>query len=211
MSATPASDQRHDPRQALMLRTAKVVCQSGEYVCLVRDVSQGGVGLRFFHDVPAEKRIFLELANGALYPIERCWADGADAGFRFAAPVVLADFMAEASQFPHRPVRLRLKVPALLTVDRQDCRAMLADVSRCGAKLSAARKLPLHAFARFDVRGLPLRFGHVRWRKGLDHGIVFQEAFGLEELARSLFTLQPALELQDSADHGDEHSAIRAA
>lgn len=195
MSANPASDLRQDQRHTLMLRTAKVVCQSGEYVCLVRDVSEGGVGLRFLHDVPEEKRIFLELANGALYPIERCWADGgpegAQAGYRFAAPVVLADFLSEASLFPHRPVRLRLKVPVLLTADGHDCRAMLIDVSRCGAKLAAERELPEHAFVRFDAVGLPLRFGHIRWRKGHDHGIAFQEAIPLEELARCLYALQP--------------------
>lgn len=195
MSATPAANLRRDPRQKLMLRTAKVVCQSGEYVCLVRDVSAGGVGLRFFHDVPQEKRIFLELANGALYPIERTWADqaggGAQAGYRFAVPVMLGQFLSEASLFPHRAVRLRIKVPVLLTVAGEDCRAMLSDISRCGAKLSADQPLPETAFVRFDAAGLPLRFGHVRWRRDLEHGIAFQEAIPLAELARCLHALQP--------------------
>lgn len=198
MSATPATDQRRDSRQTLMLRTAKVICQSGEYVCLVRDVSRGGVGLRFFHAVPDEPRIFLELANGALYPIERTWerseAESGEAGYRFAAPVALGEFLDETSQHPHRPVRLRLKLPVLLTVDGVDCKAMLADISRCGAKVIADRRLPEGAFVRCDADGLPLRFGHIVWRKQLEHGITFQQAFGLEELARCLFTLQPGLE-----------------
>lgn len=198
MSANPASELRRDPRQTLMLRTAKVICQSGEYVCLVRDVSRGGVGLRFFHAVPEEPRIFLELANGALYPIERTWqrseTETGEAGYRFAAPVALGAFLDETSQHPHRPVRLRLKLPVLLTVNGVDCRAMLADISRCGARLVADRRLPEGAFVRCDADGLPLRFGHVAWRKQLEHGITFQQAFGLEELARCLFALQPGLE-----------------
>lgn len=198
MSATPATDQRRDSRQTLMLRTAKVICQSGEYVSLVRDVSRGGVGLRFFHAVPHELRIFLELANGALYPIERTWerseAESGEAGYRFAAPVALGEFLDETSQHPHRPVRLRLKLPVLLTVDGTDCKAMLADISRCGAKLIADRRLPEGAFVRCDADGLPLRFGHIAWRKQLEHGITFQQAFGLEELARCLFALQPSVE-----------------
>lgn len=212
MSATAnPADQRRDPRQTLMLRTAKVVCQSGEYVCLVRDISAGGVGLRFFHDVPEEKRIFLELANGALYPIERCWADSAEGGYRFAAPVNLEQFLAEASLFPHRPVRLRLKVPVLLTVDGHDCRAMLADVSRSGAKVIADRQLPEQAFVRFDAVGLPLRFGHVRWRKDHDHGIVFQDALGLAELARCLHALQPCAVAPGGETAADDSAATRAA
>ncbi|MBA4161105.1 MAG: PilZ domain-containing protein [Novosphingobium sp.] len=214
MSARPASDQRRDSRQTLMLRTAKVICQSGEYVCLVRDVSRGGVGLRFFHAVPQEPRIFLELANGALYPIERTWqrseAESGEAGYRFAAPVALGAFLDETSQHPHRPIRLRLKLPVLLTVDGTDCKAMLADISRCGAKLTADRRLPEGAFVRCDALGLPLRFGHVAWRRQLEHGIVFQQAFGLEELARCLFALQPALEGLEQEQPTDS-KAIRAA
>ena len=211
MSATPASDQRHDQRHALMLRTAKVVCQSGEYICLVRDVSESGVGLRFLHDVPEEKRIFLELANGALYPIERSWTDHGEAGYRFAAPVKLEDFLSEASQFAHRAVRLRLKVPVLLTVDGHDFRAMLGDISRCGAKLNIDRRLPQGAFARFDATGLPLRFGHIRWRQNHDHGVVFQEPIPLEELARCLHALQPCAVAPGGEHAGQEQTGVRAA
>ena len=214
MSATLQTDPRRDQRHTLMLRTAKVVCQSGEYVCLVRDVSLSGVGLRFFHDVPEERRIFLELANGALYPIERArthlGAGYTEAGYRFAAPVVLEQFLSEASQFAHRPIRLRLQVPVLLTVDGHDFHAMLADVSRCGAKLIIDRRLPQGAFARFDAVGLPLRFGHVRWRKENDHGIVFQEAIPLEELARCLHLLQPCAVVPGAAQTGDQ-AGVRAA
>ena len=208
MSAIPASNPRRDQRHNLMLRTAKVVCQSGEYVCLVRDVSASGVGLRFFHDVPEEPRIFLELANGALYPIERSWTDHGEAGYRFAAPVALEDFLAEASQFAHRAVRLRLKVPVLLTVDGHDFHAMLADISRCGAKLTIDRRLPQGAFARFDAAGLPLRFGHIRWRQNHDHGVVFQEPIPLEELAHCLHVLQPCA-IAPAGESGA--AAIRAA
>ncbi len=211
MIATSASTERRDPRHTLMLRTAKVVCQSGEYVCLVRDVSASGVGLRFFHDVPQEPRIFLELANGALYPIERSWSDHGDAGYRFAAPVALEDFLSEASQFAHRAVRLRLKVPVLLTVDGHDFRAMLADVSRCGAKLAIDRRLPQGAFARFDAVGLPLRFGHIRWRQNHDHGIAFQEPIALEELARCLHTLQPCAVAPGGEHVGGNQAGTRAA
>jgi len=214
MSATPATDQRSDPRQTLMLRTAKVICQSGEYVCLVRDVSRGGVGLRFFHAVPEEPRIFLELANGTLYPIERTWqrsaADSGEAGYRFAAPVALNEFLDETGQYPHRAVRLRLKLPVLLTVAGEDCPAMLADISRCGARIIADRRLPEGAFVRCDADGLPLRFGHIAWRRQLEHGITFQQAFGLEELARCLFALQPNLEGLEQGQTADS-KAIRAA
>lgn len=163
-----------------MLRTAKVVCQSGEYVCLVRNVSPGGVGLSFFHDVPAEPRIFLELSNGALYPIERAWAEERTSGYRFAAPVDLDAFIGEASMFSHRPIRLRIKHPVLLTAQGSDHWAMLGDISRSGARIECDTQLAEHAQVRFEAAGLPLRFGTICWRKGRDHGMVFDQPITLE-------------------------------
>ena len=187
----PAQDQRGAARSSLLLRSAKVVCQSGEYVCLVRNVSEGGVGLRFFHQVPDEPRIFLQLANGANYPIERAWADDCQAGYRFAAPVDLAAFIEEPGLFPHRAVRLNVEAPALVTALGRDSRVRLIDISRCGAKIRCDHKLPVGAFVRLEVGPIPARFGHVCWRRGMDHGLVFQQALELAELAGHLLTLQP--------------------
>lgn len=206
----PASDLRAAPRSSLVLRTAKVVCQSGEYLCLVRDVSAGGAGLRFFHDVPPEPRIFLELANGRIHPIERVWSRERDAGYRFAAEVDVEEFIAERSEHPHRPIRMRLRRPALVTVDGRDGPATLADLSRTGARIEADRQWPLAAFVRLEVAGLPLFFGHVRWREGTVHGIAFQNVMPLERLAGHLLDVQPFG--QPLADHADSKAwAIRAA
>ena len=41
-------------RFTLLIRTAKLVCESGEYLCVIRDVSSTGVRLRLFHDLPAD-------------------------------------------------------------------------------------------------------------------------------------------------------------
>jgi hypothetical protein len=204
------AELRAAPRSSLVLRTAKVVCQNGEYACLVRDVSASGVGLRFFHHAPPEQRIFLELANGQIHPIERAWVKDNEAGYRAAAEIDVEEFIAEPSDHPHRAIRFRLERPVLVTVDGRDCRARLLDISRTGAKLTADLHWPIQGFVRFELAGFPVRYGHVLWRKGLDHGIVFQDAMPLDELAAHLLALQPF------PDHSvEQHSAngwaIRAA
>jgi hypothetical protein len=205
-NAKSFADQRAAPRSSLMLRTAKVVCQSGEYLCLVRDVSATGAGLRFFHAVPPEPRIFLELANGQIHPIERVWARETEAGYRFASPVDVADFIAERSEHASRAIRLRLERPALATVEGHDCAATLRDISRTGARLDADHAWPLQAFVRIELAGLPVRYGHVRWRQGTAHGIVFQNMLPLGDLAQHLLALQPFAE-----QPGANGWAIRAA
>lgn len=190
-SVQPLADQRAAPRSSLLLRSAKVVCQSGEYLCLVRDVSASGAGLRFFHAVPPESRIFLELGNGAIHPVERVWARDCEAGYRFASAVDVEEFIAERSDHATRAIRLRLEQPALVSIDGRDSHATLRDISRTGARLEGDRAWPLRAFARIEVAGMPMRFGHVRWRQGTAHGIVFHDVVPLNELAQHLLALQP--------------------
>ncbi len=199
-------DQRAAPRSSLLLRTAKVVCQSGESLCLVRDVSATGAGLRFFHAVPPEPRIFLELAGGRIHPIERVWAREAEAGYRFASEIDVADFIAERSDHATRAIRLRLERAALVTVEDADCHAMLTDISRTGARIETAHSWPLQAFVRLEVAGFPIRYGHVRWRDGPAHGIVFQNVIPLGDLAQHLLAQQPFTE-----QPGPNGWAIRAA
>ena len=86
-------DARQAHRASLMLRRAKLVCQSGEYLTLIRDVSQDGIGLGFLHDVPPEPRTILQLANGMTYPVERVWAKSRQAGYRFGCTIALDEFL----------------------------------------------------------------------------------------------------------------------
>jgi PilZ domain len=205
-NAQSIADQRAAPRSSLLLRTAKVVCQSGEYLCLVRDVSATGTGLRFFHAVPPEPRIFLELANGQIHPIERVWARESEAGYRFASEIDVEDFIAERSDHATRAIRLRLQRPALVTVEGHDCLATLHDISRTGARIEAEQSWPLQAFVRLELTGFPIRYGHVRWREGTAHGIVFQNVMPLGDLAQHLLAAQPFAE-----QGGSNGWAIRAA
>jgi hypothetical protein len=85
--AAAAADKRAAPRSSLMFRTAKILCESGEYVCVVRDVSATGCRLRLFHAAPPDTHLFLELANGERYAIERIWTRDEYVGCRFSCTI----------------------------------------------------------------------------------------------------------------------------
>jgi hypothetical protein len=197
-------DKRASVRSSLLRRTAKVVCQSGEYLCLVRDVSAEGAGLSFFHPVPAEERIFLEMADGAIYPIERAWSRDLQAGYRFASPIDVARFIADRGEHPNSPIRVRLRRPVEVTLAGTPYPAELEDISRTGARFIADCALPLQAPVRLAIAGMANRIGHVLWRRGFTHGVVFQNPMTLDELALQLFQVQPF------ADSG-EGPAVRVA
>lgn len=185
------TDKRGASRHTLVIRVAKLVCQSGEYLCIVRDISAGGARLRLFHDMPAELHVFLELANGERFAMKRVWQRDDQAGFAFAAPLDVADFINETSPFSRRPVRLRMVRPSLIVVNGLTMPGMLQDMSQMGARIECDSHLAIDQLLRVDVDGAPSRMAKVRWRRQNQYGLVFEETFRLDELARLAWRLQP--------------------
>lgn len=192
-------EMRGAQRYTLLIRTAKLVCESGEYLCVVRDVSETGVRLKLFHALPADRRMALELANGAVYFIECVWEREGHAGFRFSAPIDVQDFIAEVSPWPKRQIRLQMNLEASLHLDGEVFPARLCDLSQQGARVRFFRPLPLSRRVRLDAAAMPSRMAVVRWRNGEEHGLAFDEVFSLDSFA-SL-----AARLQRPAAHHSSH------
>jgi hypothetical protein len=184
-------EMREAPRFSLVMRSAKLLCETGEYVCVVRDISATGTKIKLFHEVPPDTHLYIELANGRRYAMERMWQKGDHAGFRFSAPIEVAEFVEETSEHARRQLRLGIQRTALITGGGKDWRAVLVNLSQQGACIEAGGEIPVGLQVRLEVPDLPLRFGHVCWRKQHSHGLVFQQSFRLDELARHAFELQP--------------------
>jgi hypothetical protein len=202
------AEMRSAPRSSLMCRTGKILCESGEYVCVVRDVSATGAKLRLFHPVPPDEHLFLELANGDRYAMERVWVRGDHAGFRFSCTIDVDRFIAEPAAHPRRPIRLNLRRPADARADGIVSPVVLLDLSQQGARIEAGRKFALEQKLWLTLEDQAPRFGCVRWRRGYSHGLVLQQSLGLEQLAQCAFALQP---FAPAADYGDPPPAARYA
>jgi hypothetical protein len=136
-----AEELRSAPRFTLLIRSAKLVCEGREYLCVIRDVSASGLRLRIFHPLPQVTHFELELATGDRFPLERVWESPDHAGFRFADWIDVKDFIAEASPYPKRALRLKLDFPATITADGAAAHASVRDLSREGARIETT--LPL--------------------------------------------------------------------
>ena len=183
-------DLRDAPRFSLIIRSAKLVCESGEYLCVVRDISATGARLRLFHEPPPERHVFLELSNGDRHVMERVWAADGHAGFRIAQPIDVNAFLVEPSPFPKRPIRLRLQRPAVVTVAGVRHPATLIDLSQKGARITADCHLAVSQQITLDIAGLGSIPAKVRWRGRDGYGLVLEHTFRLDELASFAFDLQ---------------------
>jgi hypothetical protein len=181
----PDTEKRAQARFTVLIRTAKIVSPSGEYLCVIRDVSQEGLKVRVFHPLPKAEPLAIELATGEREPIETVWQNGDLAGFRFIEPVALPRLLADApAGRKKRSVRLHFATPMLVIARGQRIAAEFRDISQHGASLDCGAHLAMGERIRLECDGLPPLDARVRWRRTPYYGVIFEQTFRFDELAR---------------------------
>jgi hypothetical protein len=197
-----AADLRAAPRFTLLIRAAKLVSAQGEFVCVIRDVSETGVSVRLFHALPGCKDFALHMPGGAIYEISRKWQRDNEAGFAFAEPVEVERLINEAGDYPKRGLRLAVCFPVTVTMLTGRFEAVVENLSQQGARISCDELLAIDQSVRISSPTIGPALGgehrevraKVRWRRGQDYGVVFDDTFTLGEFARLAARLQaPAL------------------
>jgi hypothetical protein len=191
-------DLRAAPRFTLLIRAARLVSAQGEFVCVIRDVSETGVSVRLFHALPGCQQFELHMPAGAVYEINRVWQRDNEAGFTFAQPVDVLQLINESGDYPKRGLRLGVCFPVTLTTLTQRCEALVENLSQQGARISCDCQLAIDQTVRIAAPGVAGEFREVRakirWRRDHYYGVVFDDTFTLGDFARLAARLQaPAL------------------
>lgn len=190
MSANESAESRILPRYNLLIRPAKLVTTTAEYLCILRDVSPGGFKARTFHKIRQQGQMILELGNGDRYDVERVWERDDHSGFRFVTAVPVEYLLNEEGLFRKRPVRLKMNLPGLVVAGREQAPVIVRDLSQQGARLECEAEWALDRQVRLEIAGLPAIISKVRWRRPGAIGLIFEQTFKLDELARAAATLQ---------------------
>ena len=193
------AEQRVAPRFTLLIRTAKLICSAGEYLCIIRDASSSGLSIRTFHPLPRQKQLVLELPNGDQHAIERVWEGDGSEGFRFPVEVDIDRFLHNKSRFPKRAVRLKLQLPALVSCHGRTAGVVVHNLSQQGAQIESPLYLSIDQTVRLEADNLPIVQARVRWRKDSNFGLVFDDTFQFAELARLAAQLQGACTIEQGA------------
>lgn len=191
--SAPEHKQRSQ-RYSLLIRSAKLVGPNGEFVCVVRDVSQTGVRLRFFHEPPRGDPLELHMTNGSAYELRQVWQEGCEAGYEFAQAIELSAFLAEPSNYPKRPLRLGLFLPIQVNSLTGTDAGTIDNLSQQGACFSCERLYAIDQNLRVECLEQEACFAEtrakVRWRRESAYGVVFDNTLSLEELARLAARIQ---------------------
>jgi hypothetical protein len=184
------ADLRGAGRIALLIRSAKLIGPQGEFLCVVRDASEGGVSVRLFHPLPPGEPLMLEMPNGDRHMIERVWEEKGRAGFRFAGRVDIARIVEGPSMFARRAMRVNLEVPCELDLAGRRVPATIRNLSQHGAQIAADERLSLVQRVKLVAPGMPEIAAKVRWRREDSYGLSFEDTFQFAELAAVAYALQ---------------------
>lgn len=191
------------PRFTLLIRAAKLVSAQGEFVCVIRDVSESGVSVRLFHTLPACPAFALHMPAGAIYEIAPVWQRGNEAGFRFERPVEVETLVNESSDYPKRGLRLALCFPVAVNMLTGSVEALVENLSQQGARLTCGKLLAIDQTVRIAMPDLGGKMrevrAKVRWRRDQQYGVVFDDTFALGDFARLAALLQAPALLEESA------------
>ncbi|MEM9500608.1 MAG: PilZ domain-containing protein [Pseudomonadota bacterium] len=193
-----SAELRAAPRFTLLIRAAKLVADHGEFVCVIRDVSETGVSVRLFHALPSGDTFELHMPGGGVYEIKSVWERGNEAGFEFVNPVNVAKLINEAGEYPKRGLRLRVCFPITIGTLTQVSEGIVENLSQQGARFECQGLFAIDQNLRIEGADNADYFkevrAKVRWRRDQHYGVVFDDTFTLGDFARLAARMQaPAL------------------
>lgn len=181
--AGDAADLRAAPRYTSLIRAAKLVSSQGEFVCVIRDVSRLGIGLRLFHNLPIGDALALELQNGDSYELHKVRDMGREASFTFARPVCVDQLIRDSGSYPRRQLRLGIAMPLSIQTISGSSEAISENISQQGCRIECEDRFAIDQNVRLSGEGFPEVRAKVRWRKENSFGLVFENTFTLGEFA----------------------------
>ena len=179
-------ERRDSPRITVLIRPGKLVADGREFLCVVRDVSEGGVKVRLFAPVPDHATLVIEFDNGDRHAVRLVWQQGEHAGLVFVAEFDVTRLIAaHHGEKPRRQPRLNVEVEAVLCTSGLRTPIVVRDISQRGASIDCTGWLMIDELVRIECDRLPTLHAKVRWRRPPRYGLVFEQTFRLEELAQA--------------------------
>lgn len=191
-AALASGERRAAPRLSVLIRPAKLVADGREFLCVVRDVSDGGLKARLFAPLPEHRDLIIEFDNGDRHALRLVWQANELAGFVFAGAVDVDRLIAtQLGDYNRRQPRLHIALEATLCTSGLRTPVLVRDISQRGASIECGGWLMIDELVRIECSALPTLHAKVRWRRPPRYGLAFEQIFQLPDLARACAGLSP--------------------
>jgi hypothetical protein len=203
----PPDDRRTGPRYTTLLRVGVLQTEAGRELCLIRNISAGGLMAHVYSEIAVGARAEVELKSGQHVSGTVIWAKKRAIGVQFDGTVDVADLLTVCSSGP-RPRMPRIEADCFASVraGARTYRARTRDISQGGVKVKIDAELPIGE-AVVTLSGLRPVSCAIRWSDGEFAGIAFNEIVPLGELIPWLKERGQARATRDPAGGGGNELA----
>lgn len=184
------AERRHDRRHLTILRVGKLISGSIQELCLVRNISSGGLKARVYSDKAVGEEVSIELKSGQAIAGVVQWNAGNEIGVQFHdkidVPALLASDEVLTRGMRPRPPRVHLPTLALLRLRSELWGIGIQDISQGGAKIEIDQPLDIGDEVVIMVGDFRPLTAIVRWVRGGAAGVEFKQMIPYSELAQWL-------------------------
>ena len=184
--APSPSERRRQERHIRILRVGVLFFNGRRELCLIRNISSGGLMAHVYSAVTVGEPVTVELKTNQQVSGKIAWVDRTDAGIAFDAPVDIVELLANPPVLDNgwRPRSPRVEVDRSATV-RAGARTRWVrtrDISQSGVKIESDQPFDVGTDVVVTLEHLgPIR-GVVRWQDGPVCGIEFNQVIPFGEL-----------------------------
>jgi hypothetical protein len=176
-------ERRDNERHLTLFRVGSVTVGERRELCLIKNISAGGMMVRAYCALQPEMRVSVELKRGEQIAGKVSWVRDGTAGIEFVEQVDLFELLATSMDGP-RPRMPRIEVRCIASVRHgSQVYGMRAhDISQGGLKVESNRDLAIGTNVLVTLPGLPSLQGVIRWKDGRCYGVTFSRLLALTEL-----------------------------
>jgi hypothetical protein len=180
-------DRRDGERHLTLFRVGTVTIGDRRELCLIKNVSEGGMLIRAYCALQPGARISVELKRGEQIPGSVNWVRDSSVGITFDERIDVVELLASSMDGP-RPRMPRVEVSCFVSVRvGADVYGVQAhDISQGGMKIATDRELDLGSDVVVTLPGMEPHAGLLRWREGKFYGITFNRLLALSEVVNWL-------------------------
>ncbi|WP_239017026.1 PilZ domain-containing protein [Sphingomonas ginkgonis] len=183
-SAPPVPrDRRDGERHMTLFRVGSMLVEGRRELCLIKNISAGGMMVRAYCDLPVGTRLTIELKSGQPIVGEVGWVRESQMGLKFDRPIDVIEMLSNSSEGPRpRMPRVEITAYAMVREGASTYRMRVHDISQGGVKVEGTDTLGRDAEVVVTLGTLPPQPGTVRWRDGRFTGITFNRLLPLPVL-----------------------------
>lgn len=181
---TPRPESRiAGERHLSLLRVGSLMIGDRRELCLIRNISAGGMMIRAYSKIEPGTRLTIELKQGEPVSATTIWAKDDNVGLAFDQPIDVISLISTSEEGPRpRMPRVEVNCTAFVREGATVHRTKAVDVSQGGVKIHTSKELPLGAEVTVTLTGLSPAAATVRWKEGESYGITFNRALPLPSL-----------------------------